>query len=301
MDAQAESSECGPLREERDIRDGAPYSALRSLWRRTGPECTLHGSAAAPGRGCLREAGEGARRPVAAGHAKRRVLIAVACLFPLALTSCTSPPILHRDRFATNLSNWVVEQMPGGTVTIEDGVLVIADEGGCTVWFKQRLDAPVVITYTATVSSKARVSDLNCFWMATDPSRSGDLLAPGHSRTGAFATYDNLRTYYVGYGGNANTTTRFRRYAGDGTKPLLPEHDLSAPELMLKPDHPYRIALVVVGSRVQYHRDGELIFDFTDPEPLTGGWFGFRTVQSRIEIRDFQVRRATPADLIEKR
>ena len=70
---------------------------------------------------------------------------------------------------------------------------------------------------------------------------------------------------------------------------------------MLKADHPYRITLVVAGSRVQYLRDGELVFDFTDPEPLTSGWFGFSTVLSRIEIRDFQVRTATAADLIEKR
>jgi hypothetical protein len=211
--------------------------------------------------------------------------------------SCSSSRVLFSDNFSSDLSNWVVEQQPGGTVTIEDGALVIADKGGCTVWFKQRLEAPVVITYTATVSSKARVSDLNCFWMATDPSRPGDLLAPGHSRTGAFATYDTLRTYYAGYGGNANTTTRFRRYAGDGSKPLLPEHDLSATEFLLKPDNPYRIALVVVGSRIQYQRDGELVFDFTDPESLASGWFGFRTVQSRIEIRDFSVRQATEKDL----
>jgi hypothetical protein len=217
------------------------------------------------------------------------------------LASCSSPRVLHHDDFTSDLSNWTVEQQPGGTVTIEDGKLVIADEGGCTVWFNQRIEAPVIITYTATVSSQARVSDLNCFWMATDPSRPGDLLAPGHTRTGAFATYDTLRTDYVGYGGNTNSTTRFRRYNGDGTKPLLPEHDLSAPEFLLKPDHPYRIALVVVGSRVQYQRDGELIFDFTDPEPLASGWFGFRTVQSRIEIRDFQVRTATSAHLLERK
>jgi hypothetical protein len=225
----------------------------------------------------------------------------VVCLYAPFLASCSSPTVLHHDDFSSDLSTWTVEQQPGGTVTIEDGSLVITDDRGCTVWFRERLEAPVVITYTATVSSKARVSDLNCFWMATDPSRPGDLLAPGHPRTGAFATYDTLRTYYAGYGGNANTTTRFRRYAGDGTKPLLPEHDLSAPQFLLKSDHPYRVALVVVGNRVQYHRDGELLFDFTDPEPLASGWFGFRTVQSRIEIRDFQVRAATEADLIEKR
>lgn len=236
----------------------------------------------------------------AKGRSRTRPLLAATFLLASFFASCSSPRVLFEDRFDADLKNWVVEQQPGGTVTLENRALVIADEGGCTVWFKQRLEAPVVISYTATVSSKARVSDLNCFWMATDPSRTVGLLAPGHARTGAFATYDNLRTYYAGYGGNANTTTRFRRYAGDGSKPLLPEHDLSAPEFLLKADHPYRIVLVVLGSRVQYHRDGELVFDFTDPEPLTGGWFGFRTVQSRIEIRDFQVRAATEADLMGK-
>jgi hypothetical protein len=43
---------------------------------------------------------------------------------------------------------------------------------------------------------------------------------------------------------------------------------------------------------VQFLRDGKVIFDFRDPQPLTDGWFGFRTVQSRIEIRDFVVRQA---------
>ena len=228
----------------------------------------------------------------------QRAFLPLAVLLAPFFTYCSSSPFLDHDNFTSDLSTWVVEQQPGGTVGIEDGKLVIADEGGCTVWFKERLEAPIVITYTAVVSSKARVSDLNCFWMATDPSRPGDLLAPGHSRTGAFGTYDTLRTYYAGYGGNTNTSTRFRRYPGDGTRPMLPEHDLGAAEFLLKPDHAYRIALVVVGNRVQYQRDGELIFDFTDPEPLTSGWFGFRTVKSRIEIRGFAVRRATAADLM---
>jgi hypothetical protein len=44
-----------------------------------------------------------------------------------------------------------------------------------------------------------------------------------HPRTGAFADYDTLKTYYVGQGGNGNTSTRFRRYVGrPGERPLLP-------------------------------------------------------------------------------
>jgi hypothetical protein len=206
------------------------------------------------------------------------------------LASCSSPRVLHHDDFTTDLSNWTVEQQPGGTVTIEDGALVIADEGGCTVWFNQRLEAPVVISYTATVSSNARVSDLNCFWMATDPSRPGDLLAPGHKRTGAFATYDTLSTYYVGYGGNTNSTTRFRRYDGSGARPLAPEHDLQASEYLLVADHTYTIELkVTADGHVSYTRDGEVLFDLVDAQPLLKGWFGFRTVDSTIRVTAFEV------------
>ena len=203
----------------------------------------------------------------------------------LALASCTADD-----------SPWLVEQQPGGTVTLDEGGLVIDDAAGCTVWYKTKLTAPVVIRYEARVLSTGRVSDLNCFWMASDPRRA-DLFAPGHGRDGKFATYDRLLTYYVGYGGNENTTTRFRRYDGTGARPLDPEHDRRAPEFLLKADHWYRIELVATADgHVQFSRDGEVIFDVHDPAPLREGWFGFRTVHSRIEIRNFSVSStATPA------
>lgn len=223
---------------------------------------------------------------------------ACICFLALVLTGCVSAVepalqpgrVLHADDFRAGLDQWVIEQQPGGTVTTADGHLIIADEGGCTVWFKPRLTAPVIITYTVRMSSAARVSDLNCFWMASDPARPDDLFAAGHARTGKFATYDTLRTYYVGYGGNANTTTRFRRYDGTGARPLAPEHDLAGAEYLLKSDHAYRIMLIATADgRVQYVRDGEVIFDVRDPAPLTSGWFGFRTVLSRMEVSDFRV------------
>ena len=198
--------------------------------------------------------------------------------------------LLYTDDFSHGLANWVIEQQPGGTVKAETGRLVITDTGGCTVWLRERLRAPVLITYTARVSSTSRVSDLNCFWMASDPARPDDLFAKGHGREGKFANYDALRTYYVGYGGNNNTTTRFRRYDGSGARPLLPEHDLAAPEFLLQPDHDYHITLLVTADgRVQFIRDGSVIFDWRDPAPLRSGWFGFRTVHSKIEISDFKV------------
>ncbi len=203
--------------------------------------------------------------------------------------------VLYADDFSHGLAQWVVEQQPGGTVTADHGTLFIHDASGCTVWFRPKLTAPVVITYDAVLSAAGRVSDLNCFWMADDPARPGDLLAAGHARDGRFAAYDALRTYYVGYGGNTNTTTRFRRYDGTGARPLAPEHDLGAAEFLLQPDRVYHITLIATASgHVQFIRDGAVVFDVQDPAPLTAGWFGFRTVQSRMEIRNFRV--SAPAE-----
>lgn len=211
--------------------------------------------------------------------------------------------LLYQDDFS-DASRWLVEQRPGGAVAAQLGALVIDDAGGCTVWFRPELAAPVIIAYEATVidrggahsAGQQSVSDLNCFWMATDPAAAdGSVLATTTKRTGAFADYDALQLYYVGYGGNTNTTTRFRRYDGTGARPLLPAHDLQAPAYLLRANTVYHLMLVAAGGRAQFFRDGELIFDYADPQPLARGWFGFRTVHSHIEIRHFRVWRAQAA------
>lgn len=196
------------------------------------------------------------------------------------------------EPFPDDLAGWVVEQQPGGTVTARDGVLVIDDAAGCTVWRREPLRAPVRIRFVATVTGGEgrRVSDLNFFWMASDPRAPEDFFSPAAGRTGLFATYDGLRAYYVGCGGNGNTTTRFRRYDGTGARPLRPEHDRQEPEALLEGGRAYRIEITVdAAGRTTWARDGVVWFTFDDPEPLREGRFGFRTVWSRIEIRDFVV------------
>jgi hypothetical protein len=203
---------------------------------------------------------------------------------------------LFRDDFDGDLHQWVVEQMPGGTVVLKDGALVIEDAGGCTVWFRQKLVAPVVISYEATVVSRGgahdRVSDLNCFWMARDPKAAAACpFAPGRGRSGRFSDYDSLLTHYVGFGGNDNATTRYRRYDGTAARPLLPEHDLRDARFRLEPNKAYRIRLVARDGVAEFWRDGEKILSFRDPAPLNEGWFAFRTVSSHLEIRRFRVER----------
>jgi hypothetical protein len=210
----------------------------------------------------------------------------------LLLSLCVGADTVN---YTATLDHWAIEQMPGGSVRAKDGALVIEDAGGSTVWLREKLTAPVEITYEATVVSGGgkfdRLSDLNCFWMASDPRASGAApFAPPLARTGKFSDYDSLLTYYVGYGGNNNSTTRFRRYDATPARPLLPEHDLNRTPFLLTPNHPYRIRLVARDGVAEYWRDGEKIFTFRDPAPLVSGWFAIRTVRSHLVIRNLQVR-----------
>lgn len=209
--------------------------------------------------------------------------------------------MLYSDDFHHGLHQWFVEIEKPGTVTAKDGVLDIDVPAGVTLWFRHELDGPVMITYEATVISAGgpndRVSDLNSFWMATDPQSPNDLFA--HPRSGKFADYNTLRTYYVGLGGNGNTTTRFRRYIGDAVeRPLLPQNDLSVkqrPELGIVANRPQTVTLIADGPLIQYWRDGKKIFEMNDPEPYTRGWFGIRTTKNHMQVRNVRVVRLVPA------
>jgi len=90
-----------------------------------------------------------------------------------AATGCASPPGAREIGFDPALPQWRVEQGPGGSVRVEDGALVIDDANGCTVWLLEKLTAPVEISCDVTVVAKGgandRVSDVNCFWMASEP------------------------------------------------------------------------------------------------------------------------------------
>ena len=225
----------------------------------------------------------------------RRIVLSVLLPNCLACGCNSQHKLIHKDDFEGDLSSWVVEQMPGGSVNISDGKLEIDDAKGCSVWFREKLDGPVMIEFEVVVIKKDglndRGSDLNCFWMAQDPENYDDLFAGSQERGGRFTNYNSLRLYYVGYGANNNSTTRFRRYPGTGEKPLLPEHDLRNDEYMLKYNVTIKIQLIADGSRIAYIRNNEVIYDYYDPAPFTDGWFGFRTVHNHMTIDNFKVYR----------
>ena len=110
-------------------------------------------------------------------------------------------------------------------------------------------------------------------------------------RSGRFAEYDDLLTYYVGLGGNRNTTSRFRRYIGEpGNRPLLPAHDLSSPEALLAPNRKQTITLIADGTRIEYRRDGKPLFIYEDTAPYTRGWFALRSTASHLRVENLSIR-----------
>ncbi|TXC72599.1 Tat pathway signal sequence domain protein [Sphingomonas ginsenosidivorax] len=185
---------------------------------------------------------------------------------------------------------WRIEADKGSAkVSIQRGVIDVQSPDGVTLWYRQRLSGPVRIDYDVMAVSAGgandAVSDVNAFWMARDPGTT--TLRP---RDGAFASYDGLETYYVGIGGNRNTTTRFRRYIGRaGDRPLRPQDDRQAPGDMLTPNVWMHVRLIADGSRIAVERDGKPLFALTDPAPYTSGLFGLRTTKSHLRIRNVTV------------
>ena len=197
--------------------------------------------------------------------------------------------LLFEDSFESGLNKWVVEKEPVATseVYTKNGKMIIDVGGGATVWFKEMIDQQnVLIQYNRTVVMRGgendRLSDLNQFWMAEDPEDSNVF-----SRSGSFPEYDSLRMYYAGIGGNRNTTTRFRKYLGNGDRKLI--HDLTEQKYLLESNKTYLIQILVSEGITKLFVDGTELFSYNDNEPLTKGYFGFRTVQSHQEIEGFKV------------
>lgn len=210
-------------------------------------------------------------------------------LLLVALTGCAHPPI--------PAIAWSIEaESPQAQVRyLPGGVIDIDTPRGLTLWYPDRLDGPVRIAFDAMAVSAGgpndRVSDLNAFWMATDPA-APDRSVFSQPRNGRFEAYDTLTTYYVGIGGNRNTTTRMRRYTGrPGDRPLLAEHDRADPAALLQPARWTRVALIADGGRIAVERDGRMLFAMTDPAPYRSGWFALRTTQSHLRIRRVTISR----------
>ncbi|PSU33713.1 DUF6250 domain-containing protein [Photobacterium lutimaris] len=200
--------------------------------------------------------------------------------------------LLFSDDFSQNLSQWVIEKTDASDVGIKQEALDIDDGAGVTVWFKHDITTPSVIEFEGTVvmanGPNDRGTDLNFFWMAQEPG-SQDFFAKSDWRAGDMRKYDPMQLYYIGYGANDNSTTRFRRYPGDGTRPLLPEYDVTDKQFMNIPNHPTNIKIVSLDDQILVFSNNNKLYEINDKEQFKSGKFGFRTWKSHLKIDNFKV------------
>ena len=217
----------------------------------------------------------------------------------LGFISCSAPKV-YTDNFDSDLSAWVAEYNHDSTVLkVADNMLEIVAPGGVTLWYNQKLEGNLRISYEALIVDEGgkhdRVSDLNCFWMANDPEHPDNLFERLAWRNGVFGNYYSLSLYYVGFGGNNNSTTRFRKYEGDfksfSEERKRPEiiHEYTDESHLITPNVWCKVEIVMKGNKVQYLYNNEVLFDYSDDYPYTSGYFGLRTVKNHMKVRNFKV------------
>lgn len=198
-------------------------------------------------------------------------------------------------------ATWIAEDETGGATLAERGdTLEITAPAGLTLWYATPLRGSYRIVYEATVLVEGgphdRLADLNCFWAASDPEHAEDFFARSEWRGGIFARYNSLDLLYVGYGGNENSTTRFRCYYGqrfgapaDEVKPLIGEYT-DAGHLLVA-NRPMRIEIAVTGDRTSYSVNGEELFSRKLAPGEGDGYFGLRLLSNRTRIVGFRIER----------
>ena len=204
---------------------------------------------------------------------------------------------------------WMVESEDYSSVVTygKNGEIDIYAPKGLTLWYKKKMEGNTTIEYEACIVTGGqltkdipeRLSDLNCFWMASEPNGTS-VLKHAHQRHGKFVNQYALQLYYMGYGGNYNSTTRFRRYNGDMRgvdsakyRPqILKEYTDTAH--LLRPNQWYKIRLEQINGRVRYFIDGKCLVDYIDPSPLKSGHFGFRTTLAHAKLRNFNYKCQDP-------
>ncbi|MFI3301667.1 MAG: DUF6250 domain-containing protein [Rikenellaceae bacterium] len=205
-------------------------------------------------------------------------------------------------------SQWMVEAQDDATTVkmIGDNSMDVVATRGLTMWYDKKLSGEYQISYSVKFIMEGgahdRLSDLNCFWGAVDPQSPKDIYKRSAWRDGMFGNYRTMDLFYVGYGGNKNRTTRFRRYhaehyeSGDNEKirPVIAEY--LKPEDLLKPNQWLNVVITVKDGRTTYSMDGKELFNHPLLEGQDEGYFGLRLLKNHTVIKNFKIKEYTKAD-----
>lgn len=199
---------------------------------------------------------------------------------------------LYQDDFNQKTSNWIIESSNLTETSWKGGELDIDTSSGTTVWFKEPIGVMTLIEFDGRTvvegGQNDRGTDLNFFWMATDLTNP-DFFQQSGWRNGKMRNYDSLSLYYVGYGANDNSTTRFRQYTGDGTRPLQSKYDINDRQFMNIDNIPTNIKIYNLPEKTVILSNDQFLYEIPRDSQYQEGWFGFRTWKSHIAIDKFSV------------
>lgn len=194
---------------------------------------------------------------------------------------------------------WTAEDSSSeAAIVFNADTIDIVSPDGLTLWFNERQTGSYTVRYRACVVMEGgehdRLSDLNCFWGADDPAHPDDFFAGSEMRRGIFPNYNSLNLFYVGFGGNENTTTRFRQYHAEFygeddsiVKPLLGEY--TDTDHLLQPNRWYDIEISFSNGVTSYSVDGENLFSLQTDE--CDGYFALRLWNCHVRMTAFRIDR----------
>lgn len=230
----------------------------------------------------------------------KKIYAWAVCLLASILPTTGIGATDKNDCHSPHKQTWVTEDSSHKASVTESGnQLDIVAPGGLTVWYDKPLSGAYTISYKIKVVMEDgpydRLSDMNCFWGAKDPEHKDDIHARAKWRDGLFENYCTLSLFYVGYGGNENTTTRFRLYNGElygqgdeAMRPILKEY--TDKRHLLKPNHWYKVKITTDGNTTTYTSDGKLLFSHPVTKGQTDGYFAIRLWRNHVKVKDFMVK-----------
>lgn len=203
-------------------------------------------------------------------------------------------------RAQVTLKNWTIEDHSANArIVVSEDTFDITAPKGFTLWYNQRLSGQYEIRYRVKVLMQGgqydRLSDMNCFWAASDPLNPQNLFARSKWRNGIFQHYKTLNLFYVGYGGNNNSTTRFRQYFGTSAetddlkaRPVIKEY--TDKRHLLLPNQWYDIRICVMKDNISYYVNEEELFRLPIKGNTCDGHFGLRLMGNHVLFTDFHAR-----------
>lgn len=203
---------------------------------------------------------------------------------------------LRRDDFsdAAWVNRWWVETENALVRAIPDQGLNIKNDprdpeksGGTTAWMRADVPERLVVRIRATTGPEKQNNACNLNLILRANQADGTPLIFG-TRTGDYPQLHQEPNYIVTFtGGYKPGWSRVRRDPGFV--------QTAESKIRSEPGQTYDLVYIFDGGRLRMWINGQLVHDWTDPQPLPNGKLGLRTWHSDIQIHSVEVGRLSPA------